>query len=89
MKNKQQKLTDLVKEFDFPEDLCRGGFHIELFNGNVIVDGCKNVAEYSDGRIVLNTGSRRIIVLGDNLIVKSFACSQANITGNIISVELE
>lgn len=89
MKNRQPNFSDFVKEFDLPEDLCRGGYHIELFNDTVIVDGCKNVAEYSDGRIALNTGSKKIIVLGDDMNVKSLACSQVIITGRILSVELE
>ncbi len=89
MKNRQSHFSDFVKEFDFPEDSCKDGYHVELFNDTVLVDGCKNVAEYSSEGIKLNTGSRVIGVFGDGLIIRSFACSQVIISGKILSVELE
>lgn len=89
MKNRQTHFSDFVKEFDFPEDLVKDGYHVELFNDTVVVDGCKNVAEYGDGYIKLSTGSRLIGIFGDNLTIKSFACSQVIVSGRILSVELE
>lgn len=89
MKNRQSHFSDFVKEFDFPEDLCKDGYHVELFNDTAVIDGCRNVAEYGDGYIKLNTGSRLIGIFGDGLTIRSFACSQTVITGKILSVELE
>lgn len=89
MKNKEQRFSDLIREFDLPEDICKGGYHIEIFNGTVVVDGCRNVSEYGDGSIKLNTGGCQVGVFGDNLTIRSFVCSQITITGRIISVELE
>lgn len=89
MRKKQTNFTDLVREFDFPEDICKNGYHIEIYNDTVVVDGCRNVAEYGDGNIKLNTGSRLVCIFGDGLTIKSFACSQAVIVGKIVSVELE
>lgn len=89
MKNRPTRIYGIAKEFDLPEDICSDGYHIELFNDTVVVDGCRNVAEYSDGRIKLSTVSRTVGVFGDGLAIRSFACSQVIISGNIISVELE
>ncbi len=89
MKKRASKISDIAKEFDFPEDLCSGGFHIELFTDTVIVDGCKNVAEYGDGCIKLNVGKSRVCVFGDSLTIKSFICTQVIISGKIVSLELE
>ncbi len=89
MKNRQPRIYGIAKEFDLPEDLCRDGYHIEIFNDTVVVDGCRNVAEYNDGRIKLSTGGRTVGVFGDGLTIKSFICSQVIISGNIVSVELE
>ena len=88
MKNRQSRMTGIVREFDLPEDVCSGGYHVEMFNETVIVDGCRNVAEYSGGLIKLNTGNTQIAVSGDNLTIRNFACSQVTVTGRIISVEL-
>lgn len=89
MKYRRPHLSDIAKELDLPEDICSGGFRIELFSDTVVIDGCKNVAEYGGGAIKLNTGRQTVGVFGDNLTIKSFVCSQAVITGKIISVELE
>ncbi len=88
MKNKHPRLSDIARELDFPEDICKGGYHIELFNNTVIIDGCKNVAEYSDNKIRINTRSGQIGICGDDLIVKTFSCSQITVSGNIIYVEV-
>ena len=89
MKNRQSRIAEFAKELDFPEDLRKDGYHIEIFNGTVVIDGCRNVAEYGDRCIKLNTGGSRVGVFGDGLTIKSFICSQAVITGKIISLELE
>lgn len=89
MKKRASKISDIAREFDFPEDVCSGGFHAELFSDTVIVDGCKNVAEYGDGCIKLNVGRNRIGVFGDKLTIKSYICSQIIICGKIVSLELE
>ena len=89
MKNRHPNLSDIAKELDLPEDICSGGLHIELFSDTAVIDGCRSVAEYGGGIIRLNVGRQTVGVFGDNLTIKSFVCSQAVITGKIISVELE
>ncbi|MCQ2479366.1 MAG: hypothetical protein MJ120_01900 [Clostridia bacterium] len=89
MKKRTSKISDIAKGLDIPEDICSDGFHIELFSDTVIIDGCKNVAEYGDGCIKLNVGKKCIGVFGDELTIKSYICSQVIISGKIVSLELE
>ncbi len=85
---KMNKIKSLVNQFDFPEDLTKNGYHIEIFNSCAVVDGCKNVIEYSDGVIRLNVGNNIVSVIGNNLTVKSFCSCQATVDGHILSVEI-
>ena len=88
MKNKSSKLTILAQEFDLPEDMGKDGYYIEIFGSTFVLDGCKNIAEYGDNAIRLNTGKKIISVLGNGLVIKSFACGQVTICGYIVSVEI-
>lgn len=86
MKNK--KLQSFAQQFDLPEDLSKNGYHVEIFNSCAVIDGCKNVNEYSDGVIRLSIGKNIISVIGNNLTIRSFSCCQATIDGHILSVEI-
>ncbi len=86
MKNK--KASSFIQQFDLPEDLSRNGYHVEIFNSCAVVDGCKNVVEYSQGVIKLNLGECIVSVIGNNLTVRSFICSQATIDGHIRCLEI-
>ena len=88
MKNKKSKLNFIAKEFDLPEDLGKDGYHVEIMNSCVVVDGCKSVAEYGDGIIRLNVGKKSVGVIGNELLIKSFSCGQVTISGNVLCVEL-
>lgn len=88
MKNKKSKLNFLANEFDLPEDICKDGYHVEIMNSCVVVDGCKSVAEYADGIIRLNVGKKTVSVIGSELLIKSFSCGQVTISGNVLCVEL-
>ncbi len=85
---KSNKIKSIVQQFDLPEDLTKNGYHIEIFNACAVVDGCKNVIEYSDGVIRLNVGKNVVSVMGNNLTIRSFNTSQATIDGHILSVEI-
>ena len=88
MKNKKKKRL-FFQTLEFPEDIGNGSFHVEVFDSSVTVDGCRSVAEYSDGIIRLNTCGALVSIKGENLGVKSFASSQATVNGKILSVEFE
>ena len=81
-------ISSFFQQFDLPEDLTKNGYHVEIFNSCAVVDGCKNVSEYSDGVIRLNLGKNIVSVSGNNLSIRSFTCGQATIDGKILSVEI-
>ncbi len=85
MKNK--KASSFIRKFDLPEDISKNGYHIEIFNSCAVIDGCRSVAEYSNGKIRLNLTDVCISVVGNNLSIRSFDCSQVTIDGHISSVE--
>lgn len=61
--------------------------HIEMLgNREVVVDGCKGVAEYSENVIKLNTGDFVVGFTGVDLLIKSFDCDAAVITGKIAEI---
>lgn len=88
MKNKSSRFAMLAQELDLPEDLGKDGYRIEIYKNTVVIDGCRNVAEYGDGIIRINAGRVCVRVAGSGLTIKSFSCSQIVINGFIISVEL-
>lgn len=61
--------------------------HIEILsNREIMVDGCKGVAEYSENLIKLNTGELLISFIGTDMVMKSFDCDIAVITGKIAEI---
>lgn len=86
MKNKRS--GSFLDKFDFPEDLREDGYHIEIFRSCAVVDGCKNIAQYSDGIIRLNTKKDVVSVIGNNLTVRSMNNAQVTVDGHITSVEI-
>ena len=88
MKNKASRIRAIAQEFDLPEDLGKDGYHIEIFGNTFVLDGCRNIVQYDEDAIRLNTGRKIISVLGSNLVIKDFSCCQATISGCIVSVEI-
>ena len=62
--------------------------NIELYgNKEIIVDGCKGVTDYGDSFIKLNIGEKNLKISGRELVVTSYIYEQANIKGEIVSLE--
>ena len=63
---------------------------IELFgNKRMIVIDCKYVVDFSEESVVLNLGNLNMNVRGENLVISSFCYEQTDITGEIVTIELE
>ncbi len=88
MKNKSSRINSIVQELDLPEDIGKDGYHIEMFSNTFVLDGCRNIAEYDENVIRLNTGKKIISVIGSYLTIKDFSCCQVTICGIIVSVEI-
>ncbi|MBQ8227529.1 MAG: YabP/YqfC family sporulation protein [Clostridia bacterium] len=85
MKNKN---SSLMQKLDLPEDLTKNGYHIEIFNSCAVIDGCRSVAEYNEGKIRLSLSDACISLIGNNLTIRSFSCSQVTVDGRICAVEI-
>ncbi len=63
---------------------------IELFgNKRMIVLDCKCVVDFSADCIVLNLGKLNVKIMGEDLVISSFAYGQTDVSGEIVSVEFE
>ena len=61
---------------------------IELFgNRRVMVFDCKSIIDYSDEAIVLDLGTLKMKITGENLTADSFVFGQTDITGTVFGVE--
>lgn len=75
---------------DLPEILKPDVPHIEMQgNGELIIDGCKGILEYTEDRIKLHAGALILSVLGSNLTIRMYAESQTMIIGDILQIEFE
>ena len=62
--------------------------HIELEgNRDLLLDGCKGIMEYEEGRIKICTDTVIVSITGDELIIRAFTQEQIVISGKILSLE--
>ncbi len=65
-----------------------GEASLELYgNRRVIVSDCRSVDEYGETSLLLDLGDVRARISGRGLTVASFAFGQADVTGEIVSLE--
>lgn len=61
---------------------------IELYSNNrIIIFDCKSVVDYSDEIIVLDLGSVKLKIYGENLTIDSFVFNQTDVKGKISGLE--
>lgn len=93
--SREKKVTDIItakdkfcEQIGLPATVTEGLCYLEMLgNREVILDGCKGIAEYADDKIKLNLCRNTISFSGEDLRIKSLNGEQAIICGNIISVE--
>jgi len=62
--------------------------HIELEgNRELILDGCKGILEYDDGKIKICTNLLTVLITGDELFIRTYTDDQIIVGGKIISIE--
>ena len=65
-----------------------GEASLELYgNRRVIVSDCRSVDEYGETSLLLDLGDVRARISGRGLTVASFTFGQADVTGEIVSLE--
>ena len=55
-------------------------------NRELLVEGCKGIIAYEEGKISLNTGRLIITVLGNGIEIKAFSDIQTVISGDIMTI---
>ncbi len=58
-------------------------------NSEIVIDGCKGVSDYSESFIKLDLGGRCVKISGASLTVCSYIYEQADIKGEIVSLEFD
>ena len=90
MKTRNTVTRKMSGIFDIPPGVLGHDVRIEMKgNREVLIDGCLGVALYDTGIITLDGGSAKIIITGNNLIMRSLSGDQLQIEGKISSVSFE
>ena len=58
-------------------------------NRELLVEGCKGIVAYEQGRISINTGKLVVTVLGDGIEIKAFSDTETVIEGDIMNISFE
>lgn len=89
MKRKKDQIAKkFAEELQLPEAAVHNIFSIEFrSNSEVTVEGCMGIIEYSDFRITINLGCRKVSFHGDELEISTFFESQAVIKGTVLSMD--
>lgn len=73
---------------DVPAGCFTGRPHIELYGCSAcVVDGLESVLEYSDSKICVAAGKKRVTFRGSDLHIDSFTPLGAVVEGMIVSLE--
>lgn len=57
-----------------------------LSNTYALLDGCRGITEYDDGKITFSMGSLSVSILGNNLVIKNFGNDYAEIHGDFSDI---
>lgn len=82
----QRKKPKEKKHLQLPELLSDEPKLETLGNREIIVEGCKGIAEYSENLIKLNTGTLIMGFSGEDLLIQSFDNGVAVIKGVIAEI---
>ena len=78
----------ICETLNLTDDIYRRCGYIEMVSNTcALVDGCKSVMEYDDGKIKLNLGKNSVSFNGTGLTIRSLSMEQAMVEGFILSVE--
>ena len=89
-KNRRRRLYEIVSEVtEMPADavssvptfVIRGLHEVEA-------DGCDGILEFSENRVTLEVGERRVTVTGNSITLSDFSDGVLFVRGNIDSVRL-
>lgn len=58
-------------------------------NRELLIEGCKGIIAYEQGKISLNTGKLVVTVIGDGIEIKVFCDTETVIEGDIMTISFE
>lgn len=86
---KKNAVKDIAERLRLPEDALMGGIRITLSgDGSLIAENHGGILEYTDSRVVLAAGKRKLSVTGTGLVISAMNRSELALSGKISSVEI-
>ena len=84
IKEHMTELLSLPKEIvlNLPQVILTG-------SGEVSIENYKNIIEYTNSQVRINTNSGILLIAGQNLILKQITAEHVTVTGNIIKLEFK
>jgi len=84
IKEHMTELLSLPKEIvlNLPQVILTG-------SGEVSIENYKNIIEYTDSQIRINTNSGILLIIGQELRLKQITAEHVTVTGNIIKLEFK
>ncbi|MBE6629835.1 MAG: hypothetical protein E7624_03175 [Ruminococcaceae bacterium] len=90
MRKKRDFFARLGKHLDIPAEALPGGFSLSLYGqSSLILHGKVRICEYTETRVVLLVGKRRLHVEGEDLLCSEFETDKLQIIGTVFSLSFE
>lgn len=86
---RKNAVKNIAERLSLPEDALMGGIRVTLSGeGFLIAENHGGILEYTDSRVVLAAGKRRLSVTGTELVISAMNRSELALRGKISSVEI-
>ena len=89
-RKKQNILSKIARDLDFPSDMYSGGFRCEVFSDNeAAVYGVRSICDYTPQTIVLAHKRGKLVFCGECLLCDSYVEGVVCIRGKILEMRFE
>lgn len=86
---RKNAVKDIAERLHLPEDALMGGIKVTLSGDSCLVaENHGGILEYTDSRVVLAAGKRRLSVTGTELVISAMNRTELALRGKISSVEI-
>lgn len=88
MNEKPSLKTQMVEQFELPKDLMLGAPLLHIYGrSEAYIENFKNMIEFTDKLIKVQTKQCRIMILGKKLEIESFCGEEMHIIGKIEEIK--
>lgn len=85
----KKTVKNIAERYEMPSDALFGDFRLTLCGENsLMVENHHGILEYSDCRIILSAGKRRLCIMGTELVINAMNGRELSLNGKISSVEI-